>query len=67
MDVTASLIAVADPAPLFLDQNVARRAKKNFSRPPPLSQSQNDRFPPSPYLKVWIRHWIESQAQGIVQ
>ena len=68
MDVTASLIAVADP-PLFLDQNGARRAKKKFSRPPPLSQSLNDCSPPPhpPNLQVWIRHWIESQPQGIVQ
>ena len=53
MDVTASLIAVAD-LPLFLDQNGARRAKKKFLDRPP-------------YLKVWIRHWIESQPQGKVQ
>ena len=35
------------PPPLFLDQNEARRAEKMFFW---------DWLPPSPYLKVWIRH-----------
>ena len=43
--------------PLFLDQNEARRAEKNFFEacPHPLSQGLDDRA--SPYVKVWIRHW----------
>ena len=46
------------PAPLFLDQTKARRVEKNFLEtcpPPPLSKGLDDR-PPSPHLKVWIRH-----------
>ena len=43
--------------PLFLDQNEARRAEKNFFEacPHPLSQGLDDRA--SPYVRVWIRHW----------
>ena len=50
-------------APLFLDQNVARRAEKNLSDRPPspaphFSQGLDDPPPPPPlpYLKVWIAH-----------
>ena len=48
--------------PLFLDQNEARRAEKNFFEtapsPPHLRawMTANPPPPPSPYLKVWIRH-----------
>ena len=59
--------SVADPgegpgAPLFFDQNEARRAEKIYLEiVPSLSQGLDDRprpLPPSPpYLKVWIRHW----------
>ena len=50
--------------PLFLDQTEARRAEKNFiwDRPPPLSQGLDDR-PSTPYLKVWIRHWVEAEVK----
>ena len=43
--------------PLFLHQNEARRAEKNFLEacPHPLSQGLDDRA--SPYVKVWICHW----------
>ena len=48
--------SVADPGegpggpspPLFLDQNEAQRAEKNFFW---------GRGPPPPYLSVWIRQW----------
>ena len=46
------------PPSLFLDQNEARWAEKNFfeaTPPTPLSQGVDDRGPP--YLRVWIRHW----------
>ena len=44
--------------PLFLDQTEARRAQKNFFETGPLlSKGLDDRLPPSPYLKAWIRHW----------
>ena len=47
--------------PLFLDQNEARRAEKNFFEacPHPLSPGLDDRPtpPPPPYVKVWICHW----------
>ena len=43
--------------PLILDQTEARRAQKNFSETGPLlSKGLDDRLPPSPYLKAWIRH-----------
>ena len=43
--------------PLFLDQNEAQRAEKNFfwGRGPPLISGSG--WPPPPYLKTWIRHW----------
>ena len=44
--------------PLFLDQTTeARRAQKNFETAPPISGSVWPP-PPSPYLKVWIRHYL---------
>ena len=47
----------AQPPPLFLDQNEAQRAEKNFFEAgvPPLPQGLDDR--PPPYLRVWIRQW----------
>ena len=43
--------------PLFLDQNEARIAEKNFeSGPPPPYLRVWMRAPPPPYLVVWIRH-----------
>ena len=47
--------------PLFLDQNEARRAEKNFFRPPPpyLRVWLTVRPPPPPhppYLKVWVHY-----------
>ena len=50
------------PPALFLDQNEARRAGKNFfeTGPPLFSRSgwpaSHPPPPPSPYLKVWICH-----------
>ena len=43
---------------LFLDQTEARKVGKIFleTGPSPLSKDLDDRSPPSPYLKVWIRH-----------
>ena len=61
-------LTVADPGegpggpgpPLFFHQNEARSAEKNFfSRPgPPFSKGLDDRTPPPPYLKFWIRHCV---------
>ena len=31
-------------------------------RPPPLSRGLDDR-PSTPYLKVWIRHWVEAEVK----
>ena len=31
-------------------------------RPPPLSRGLDDR-PSTPYLKVWIRHWVEAEVE----
>ena len=50
-------------SPLFLDQTEARRAEKSFLRPPPprppyLRVCMTG--PPSPYLKIWIRHWTNN-------
>ena len=57
--------SVADPGegpggpslPLFLDQNEAQRAEKNFfwGRGPLLISGSG--WPSPPYLKTWIRHW----------
>ena len=47
------------PPPLLLDQTEARGAGKIFfetGAPSPFSQGVDDRPPPPPYLKVWIRH-----------
>ena len=41
--------------PLFLDQNEARRAEKNFLRPPPPYLRVWMTVPP-PYLKVWVHY-----------
>ena len=59
--------SVADPGkgpggtslPLFLDQNEARRAEKNFFlRPgPPPPYLRVWMSTPASYLKAWIRHW----------
>ena len=64
------MVAVADPwegpgypgPPLFLDQTEARRAENNVFEPPPLSQGLDDR-PSTPYLKVWISHWVEAEVE----
>ena len=44
--------------PLFLEQNEAQRAEKNFleTGPPVTSESGWPPPPPPPHLKVWIRH-----------
>ena len=63
MDQVSRSITVADPgegpgSPLIIGQNWG--PKKNFfqTTPPPLSKGLDD-LPP-PYLRVWIRHWINS-------
>ena len=46
-------------APLFLDQNEAQRAEKNFfeaAPPPPYLRVWMTAPPSPPYLKVWICH-----------
>ena len=51
-------------SPLFFDQNEVRRTEKNyFLRPGPLylrvwMTSPPPLPPPTPYLKVWMRHCI---------
>ena len=54
--------------PSFLDQTEARRTEKNFLRdlPPPLSKGLDDRPPPPPYLKVWIRHCILAKGDTLL-
>ena len=44
--------------PLFLDQNEARKAEKNFffEAAPPAYLRVLITAPPAPYLKVWICH-----------
>ena len=45
------------PPPLVLDRTEARRAEKIFFWDCPPLLSQGLMTEPSPYLKVWIRHW----------
>ena len=44
------------PAPLFLDQNEARRAEKRFLRPP---------TPPIPYLSQGLDDWASAFSEGV--
>ena len=58
----AYLLTVADPGPLPCSPNWGPKGRKKFfleTGSPPLSQGLGDR-PPSPYLRVWILHWLGS-------
>ena len=51
---------MADPGEgslLFLDQEAERAENFFMETAPTLSKGLDDRRPPPPYLKVWIRHW----------
>ena len=46
--------------PLLLDQTKAQRVEKKIFKTalPPYVSGSGWRPPPAPYLKVWIRHWV---------